>query len=90
MSERVFYDGLGPENCPRRLNEFIASTTITEKGLRRVYGEHLFLFGRETPDELCLITVYQIPAELKPTAHEARRRYEAIAALRRDFFGFAT
>lgn len=80
MLERVFYDGLGPEDCPRRLHEFIASTTTAQLGIGRVYGEHLFLFGRETPDELRLITVYQIPAELKPTAHETRRRYEAMAA----------
>lgn len=80
MLERVFYDGLGAEDCPRRLHDFIASITEGNTRLGRVYGEHLFLFGRDTPDEVLLVTVYAIPADLKPSAHHARQRYDALAA----------
>ena len=81
MLERVFYDGLGPDDCSRRLHDFIASKTETNPaGLIRIYGEHLFLFARDLPDEIVLLTVYPIPGELKPAAHQARRNQHALAA----------
>jgi hypothetical protein len=42
-------------------------------GLTRIYGEHLFLFTRDLPDEVVLLTVYPIPGELKSAAHQAPR-----------------
>ncbi len=82
MLERVLYDGLGPEDCPRRLrlHDFIVSTAEKDTGMGRVYGEHLFVFGKEAPDELRLITVYPIPVDLKPSARDARLRHHALAA----------
>ena len=80
MLERVFYNGLGPDDCPKRLTEFIAATTEMGHGLSRIYGEHLFLFTRDDPDEAVLLTVYAIPPELKPSAHQARRMLNQLAA----------
>ena len=80
MLERVFYDGLGPEDCSRRLGEFVAATVNTAAGLSRIYGEHLFLFTRDHADEVVLLTVYPLPSELKSAAHRARRQQNALAA----------
>ena len=81
MLERVFYDGLGPEDCSRQLHDFVASKTeANPAGLTRIYGEHLFLFTRDLPDEVVLLTVYPLPRELKPAAHQARRNQHALAA----------
>lgn len=81
MLERVFYDGLGPDDCSRRLHAFVATTAAaTPSGLARVYGEHLFVFVRDLPDEVVLLTVYPLPRELKPAARQARRQQHALAA----------
>ena len=81
MLERVFYDGLGPKDCSRRLHAFVAAKTAAKPaGLVRIYGEHLFLFTRDDPDEVVLLTVYSIPSELRTAAHQARRNQHALAA----------
>ncbi len=80
MLERVFYDGLGPEDCSHRLGDFVAATVNTAAGLSRIYGEHLFLFTRDHADEVVLLTVYPLPSELKSAAHRARRQQNALAA----------
>lgn len=80
MLERVFYDGLGPDDCSRRLSTYIEAKTRDVAGLTRIYGEHLFLFTRDLPDEVVLLTVYPIPGGLKSAAHQARRQQHALAA----------
>ena len=79
--ERVFYDGLGLGDCPRRLHEFIAASVTAEaRGLTRIYGEHLYVFASDQPNVVVLKTVYPLPAVLKSTAHRARDRHNALAA----------
>jgi hypothetical protein len=81
MLERVFYDGLGLGDCPRRLHAFIvASVTAEISGLTRIYGEHLYVFARDQPNVVVLKTVYALPAGLKSAAHRARHRHHALAA----------
>jgi len=81
MLERVFYDGLGLGDCPRRLHEFIAASVTAEAcGLTRIYGEHLYVFASDRPNVVVLKTVYPLPAALKLTAHRARDRHNALAA----------
>jgi hypothetical protein len=81
MLERVFYDGLGLSDCPRRLHELIAASVTAEiSGLTRIYGEHLYVFARDQPNVVVLKTVYPLPAALKSTAHRARHRHHALAA----------
>ena len=81
MLERVFYDGLGLGDCPRRLHEFItANVTSDACGLTRIYGEHLYVFASDQPNVVVLKTVYPLPAALKSTAHRARDRHNALAA----------
>ena len=81
MLERVFYDGLGPEDCSRRLHDFIAAKTdATPAGLTRIYGEHLFVFTRDRPDEVVLLTVYPLPPEFRSAARHARHHQHALAA----------
>jgi len=81
MMERVFYDGLSPDELPSRargalnLNpDEVRSTSC------RIYGEHLFLFGRDFPDQADLITVYPVPREIRPIIHHTRRCRLALAA----------
>lgn len=81
MLERVFYDGLGPDDCSRRLHTFAsAKSAATPASLVRIYGEHLFVFTRDLPDEVVLLTVYPLPSDLKPAARQARRQQHALAA----------
>ena len=81
MLERVFFDGLGLGDCPRQLHEFIAAKVTSEvSGLTRIYGEHLYVFASAEPNVVVLKTVYPLPAALKPAAHRARNRYNALAA----------
>jgi len=81
MLERVFYDGLGPCDCPSRLHEFIAASVTAEAcALTRIYGEHLYIFTRDQPNVVVLKTVYPLPAALKSTAHRARHRHNVLAA----------
>ena len=80
MLERIFYDGLGEDECTRRLSDYIAATTDPDAGLTRIYGEHIYVFGRARPDEIVLLTVYQLPPEFRSIAHAARRQHHALAA----------
>jgi hypothetical protein len=80
MLERVFYNGLGADDCPKRLHEYIEASTERHRGLTRIYGEHLFLFTRDDPDEAVLLTINAIPSNLKPAAHLARRQFNQLAA----------
>ena len=81
MMERVFYDGLSPDELPPRIRSALNVTANDDQRTSsRIYGEHLFLFGRDLPDQADLITVYQIPREIRPLIHHTRRSRLALAA----------
>jgi len=81
MLERIFYDGLSPDELPPRLR---AAVNLHPEENRptssRIYGEHLFLFGRDLPGQADLITVYALPRAVRPLIHHTRRSRFALAA----------
>jgi len=81
MLERVFYDGLSPDEFPPRLRAVLNLHPDENRPTSsRIYGEHLFLFGRDYPDQANLITVYSVPREVRPLIHHTRRSRLALAA----------
>ena len=82
MLDRVYYFGLCPEDCGRRLGDYLESVRTMELArFARLYGEHVFIFGREGPeDEVSLITILHLPAEYRPLAQRARARSLEVAA----------
>ncbi len=80
MLERIFYDGLGREDCSLPLRAYIAQKTIHDYDLIRLYGEHVYIFRRDQPDEVVLLTTYPVPRPLKTLAHQTRRQFNAFAA----------
>lgn len=81
MLERVFYNGLAPGECPRRLRSYL-ETKIRERNdsLVRIYGEHLYIFARPEQDEAALMTLYVLPQEMRPLAKRALKELHALAA----------
>ena len=82
MLERIYYDGLFPDACPSRLRDYLDSASTTGESRRAcVYGEHVYVFGSNPePDVLSLITVLQLPGDLRSLAHKARARHLQHAA----------
>ena len=74
MLERIFYDGLTSEDCSRRLRVYLADIMYAlPSRFARIYGEHVFIFARENdPNEVALITILLLPADLRPVAHRDR------------------
>ena len=79
MLERIFYDGLGPDECPRDLRAYLSSG-IGARALCRLYGEHQFYYTRDQPDEIVRLTVYPLPARWRAAARCARENQQAWAA----------
>lgn len=75
MLERVFYDGVAASTPRKRVSEFLSSYEVQEPNrFARAYGEHVFLFTRaDAPDSAVLVTVLQLPRELRHPTREARR-----------------
>ena len=76
MLERIYYFGLTPERCGRQLRDYLASIDANDVArFARVYGEHIFIFGHEAgADQVALVTVLHLPADLRSLAHRARSR----------------
>lgn len=81
MLERIFYAGVGPLDCPRRLRDYLNDHDRPDSpATLRVYGEYLYIFTRPESDELALVTVYVLPAEYRSLARIAQRDQHALAA----------
>ena len=73
MLERVFYAGLGGEDCGGALARYVAELPHDpEANCVRIYGEQVFIFARrDHTGTLALLTVYGLPAALRPSARRA-------------------
>ena len=82
MLDRVFYFGLGKEDCSGHLRDYMDKVSFNEMvPVVRLYGDHLFVFGnRCQSDEMALITILHLPAELRTLAHRARAKSLTLAA----------
>lgn len=76
MLERIFFDGVAASTPCRKIREFLLSFQAQEPGrYARAYGEFVFLFARGySADEAVLVTVLQLPHDLRAAARDARRR----------------
>lgn len=82
MLEHVVFDGLDATECTGALHRYLA-TLPQRKPNRfvRVYGEHIFVFGREsTPDVATLVTVLHLPHPFRAVARRAREMRHFMAA----------
>ena len=80
MLERVHWVGLTAGRCSAAVRRFLESKVRAEaphKGATYgvIHGEVLFIFAR-TPAEVCstLVTVYQLPGEMRTRLRAQRRR----------------
>jgi hypothetical protein len=81
MLNRIFYDGLGPSECPAVLDLELTAAVPRDGSVKpRVYGDHLFLFARPAPDHAALMTVYPVSPHLRAPARRARRHHLRLAA----------
>lgn len=82
MLENVVCDGLGAAECAGALHRYLANLPQRKPArFVRVYGEHIFVFGREsTPDVATLVTVLHLPHAYRPAARRAREMRRLLAA----------
>jgi hypothetical protein len=81
MLDRVFYAGLGADECADALQGYVSSRQSDTELLPRIYGEYLFLFNRASVDEVVLLTVYRLPSGFRNRARRARGTdWNALAA----------
>jgi len=82
MLDRVYYSGIGPDDCHGDLREYLDSVSFRENApIVRLYGGHVFVFGHAgDPNERILVTILHLPLELRALAHRARSRLMAAAA----------
>ena len=81
MLERVFYDGLGCDDCEGHLRNYLrALLAVPDRVCVRVYGEHVYLFHRMAPDHYALLTLYALPTACRAWARRAYRYHQALAA----------
>jgi hypothetical protein len=77
MLERIYHTGLFQDQCRGALRDYLAACrTAFNSRLACIYGEHVYIFGWGLePDERSLITILQLPLELRPPAHRAKFRH---------------
>ena len=76
MMERAFYDGIQPVHSAGRLREYLGALCDVEGGsVARVYGEHVYIFLKNQVDETALVTLYQLPFELRRLCRKSTRRW---------------
>ena len=81
MLERVFYAGVDATDCKGELRRYLATLPHdAAHQCARIYGEQVYLFSRNEPDEAALVTVYHLPASYRHAAHRALRSQHALAA----------
>ncbi len=75
MLDRIFYNGISTDTPCRKIRGFLLGYQTQDLSrFARAYGEHVFLFRRGSQrDEAILVTVLQLPHELRLAAHEAKR-----------------
>lgn len=69
MVERVVAFGLSEADTGGALRRYLEEHRAPDSVVR-TYGEHIFIFRRDT-DDLFLVTVWQIPCELRPALRRA-------------------
>lgn len=85
MVDRVFYAGLGRDDCGGELARYLAALPHdASTHCVRIYGEQVFVFARHDDSAaLALLTVYGLPSALRVYARRARqprRQHLALAA----------
>ena len=81
MLERVFYAGVDAIDCKGELRRYLTALPYdTVHQCVRIYGEQVYLFARNEPDEAALVTVYHLPLSYRHAAHRALRSQHALAA----------
>lgn len=75
MAHRVLGFGLSSGNAPVPVRRYMQAREAEDGTLVRSYGEHFFVFQRgEDLGALSLITVWQVPLELRTHLRRAYRR----------------
>lgn len=66
MLERIYYLGLSINDCFGTVEKYLRSIQVGDgRHHLRIYGEHVFIFSSDYPDEAMLVTLYKIPRELR-------------------------
>jgi hypothetical protein len=83
MLERIVYTGLATEDCSGELRHYLEGLCPnTSAHFARVYGEQVYVFARESENEatLVLLTVFNLPHDVRRAAHRAFRHQHVLAA----------
>lgn len=74
MTDRVLGFGLSSGNAPVPVRRYMQAREAEDGTLVRSYGEHFFVFQRgEDLGALSLITVWQVPLELRSLLRRSRK-----------------
>ena len=75
MASRVVSVRRSADEISGVLHRYLEEQEFSSGALARSYGENLFIFQRSTAGELTLVTVWQLPAEVRGVL---RRRREKV------------